>query len=346
VFSCTGLSPSTATPSRGLPLTQTFSHSPPDRQIRLDGPTTPTTQRLPAITCNRFSLIRFRSPLLTESRLFSLPVGTEMFHFPTFPPHALCVQARVTPHDWCGVPPFGNPRINARLTAPRGLSQPPTSFIGSWCPGIHRVPLTTWPHKNPTQPPPEGDDRAGLQELSNKLRVKKMLASTVQFSTYDQTPITPPPPDPHPPQGTQRYEDQTGPDTKQQIHPATGMSPLPQDPTACLRTRPSPPPRSPRPRRDAVLATMTMPAELVSVPPSSTTPGTRSPSRWRNRHALGAALDHIQRGTRPVLLRKEVIQPHLPVRLPCYDFVPIADPAFDGSLHKGWATGFGRYRLS
>ena len=33
-----------------------------------------------------------------------------------------------------------------------------------------------------------------------------------------------------------------------------------------------------------------------------------------------------------LLLRKEVIQPHLPVRLPCYDFVPIADPAFDGSL--------------
>ena len=35
-----------------------------------------------------------------------------------------------------------------------------------------------------------------------------------------------------------------------------------------------------------------------------------------------------------MLLRKEVIQPHLPVRLPCYDFVPIADPTFDGSLHK------------
>ena len=33
-----------------------------------------------------------------------------------------------------------------------------------------------------------------------------------------------------------------------------------------------------------------------------------------------------------VLLRKEVIQPHLPVRLPCYDFVPIADPTFDSSL--------------
>ncbi len=47
-----------------------------------------------------------------------------------------------------------------------------------------------------------------------------------------------------------------------------------------------------------------------------------------------------------VLLRKEVIQPHLPVRLPCYDFVPIASPTFDGSPHKGWATGFGCCRLS
>jgi hypothetical protein len=30
--------------------------------------------------------------------------------------------------------------------------------------------------------------------------------------------------------------------------------------------------------------------------------------------------------------RKEVIQPHLPVRLPCYDFVPVAGPTFDGCL--------------
>ena len=37
----------------------------------------------------------------------------------------------------------------------------------------------------------------------------------------------------------------------------------------------------------------------------------------------------------PVLLRKEVIQPHLPVRLPCYDFVPIADPTFDSSPPYG-----------
>jgi hypothetical protein len=46
----------------------------------------------------RFGLFRVRSPLLTESRLFSVPVGTEMFHFPTFPPTALCVQAEVAGH--------------------------------------------------------------------------------------------------------------------------------------------------------------------------------------------------------------------------------------------------------
>ena len=36
-----------------------------------------------------------------------------------------------------------------------------------------------------------------------------------------------------------------------------------------------------------------------------------------------------------MLLRKEVIQPHLPVRLPCYDFVPITSPTFDGSSPYG-----------
>ena len=46
------------------------------------------------------------------------------------------------------------------------------------------------------------------------------------------------------------------------------------------------------------------------------------------------------------LLRKEVIQPHLPIRLPCYDFTPITSPTFDGCLRKGWRTGFGCYRLS
>ena len=35
-----------------------------------------------------------------------------------------------------------------------------------------------------------------------------------------------------------------------------------------------------------------------------------------------------------VLLRKEVIQPHLPIRLPCYDFTPVINPTLDGVLPK------------
>jgi hypothetical protein len=46
----------------------------------------------------------------------------------------------------------------------------------------------------------------------------------------------------------------------------------------------------------------------------------------------GGAVPH---GHRSVLPRKEVIQPHLPVRLPCYDFTPVTSPTFDGSLPQG-----------
>ena len=31
-----------------------------------------------------------------------------------------------------------------------------------------------------------------------------------------------------------------------------------------------------------------------------------------------------------LILRKEVIQPHLPIRLPCYDFTPVTFPTLDG----------------
>ena len=54
------------------------------------------------------------------------------------------------------------------------------------------------------------------------------------------------------------------------------------------------------------------------------------PNSQCSTHELG--LGH---SPNPMLLRKEVIQPHLPVRLPCYDFVPIADPTFDSSLPCG-----------
>jgi hypothetical protein len=162
----TGVSPSAPALSRPSTITTIF-YSLLDQQIQLVGPTTPKWQRLLAITPFRFGLFRFRSPLLTESLLFSLPVGTEMFHFPTLPPYALCVQAPVTGHDPSRVSPFRHPRINVRLPTPRGFSQAPTSFIGSWCQGIHRVPLITCQTHN-----------------------LKMLASTMQFSRYGRK--TPP----------------------------------------------------------------------------------------------------------------------------------------------------------
>jgi hypothetical protein len=162
-ISATGVLPSTPGLSHALRLPIRFlTRRPAGRPIKRT-PTTPTTQPLPGITRDRFSLIQFRSPLLPESLLFSLPAGTEMFHFPAFPPHALCVQAWVTAHDDCRVSPFGHPRITARLTTPRGLSRPPTSFIGSWYQGIHRAPLKTWP---------------------------QMLASTMQFSNNEPSPAT------------------------------------------------------------------------------------------------------------------------------------------------------------
>ena len=69
-----------------------------------------------------FRLVRFRSPLLTESLLFSLPRRTEMVHFPRLALSALCIQAVV-----CRVPPFGNQRVNGYVlltVAYRSFSRP------------------------------------------------------------------------------------------------------------------------------------------------------------------------------------------------------------------------------
>ena len=89
----------------------------------------------------RFSLFPVRSPLLGESLLFSSPSGTEIFHFPELAPPHLWIQCGVRRHYAPWVSPFGHPRIIAWLAAPRGFSQPPTSFFASDCLGIHRVPF-------------------------------------------------------------------------------------------------------------------------------------------------------------------------------------------------------------
>ena len=259
-------------------------------------------QRLPAITHDRFSLIRFRSPLLTESRLLSLPVGTEMFHFPTFPPPALYIQAGVTGLASSRVSPFGNPRITVWLSTPRGLSQIPTSFFGSWYQGIHRAPLKTWPQ-----------------------RCSRPLCSS------QHTGGTPPHAAPTP----------TSPKRTEAVRP-TGKAQLkaPEQNARAFRTQQrakhhpphAPPSTAPPQREEPVPATATGRA----VPTNRCSTLEQPPRHKRSRQATWTPSNQPQATNgqepkMPVLLRKEVIQPHLPVRLPCYDLVPIASPTFDGS---------------
>ena len=85
----TGLSPTLAPLSNGPRPHMHFLTAPTAGRRWKNTPTTPQPQPLPGITRSWFSLIRFRSPLLSESQLFSLPTGTEMFHFPAFPPNTL-----------------------------------------------------------------------------------------------------------------------------------------------------------------------------------------------------------------------------------------------------------------
>ena len=82
----------------------------------------------PRTTCvMRFGLIRVRSPLLTDSRLISLPEATEMFQFTSFP-----AIHYVFMYDWSGiypdrVSPFGHLRVAGYLlltAAFRSLSRP------------------------------------------------------------------------------------------------------------------------------------------------------------------------------------------------------------------------------
>ena len=79
---------------------------------------------------------------------------------------------------------------------------------------------------------------------------------------------------------------------------------------------------------------------LAPTPPPGT-PGQRhSRECQRLRHNENEPAPNPTEGVRGnELLRKEVIQPHLPVRLPCYDFVPIASPTFDRSPPYGLGHG-------
>ena len=95
----------------------------------------------PGVHARRFGLFRFRSPLLTESLLFSFPPGTKMFQFPGF----LLTNSYVG-SDWTLLQPGSPIRIppdRCLFTTPRGVSPLTASFISCMCLGIRRTLFLT-----------------------------------------------------------------------------------------------------------------------------------------------------------------------------------------------------------
>ena len=128
----TGLSPSTVPLSNGLQLHHTFITSQPAGRPVTNTPhnpahTTPAGyQHVHGLASSAFARHYSRNHycflFLPVLRCFTSRCS---LHTPYF------IQARVTGHDSSWVSPFGHPRITARLPTPQGLSQAPTSFIGS-----------------------------------------------------------------------------------------------------------------------------------------------------------------------------------------------------------------------
>ncbi len=170
---------------------------------------------------DRFSPFRVRSPLLTESLLFSLPAGTEMFHFPAFPPRSLCVQLRVAPHDmvrgfpirksWYQRPVIDSSRLIAdshvllRLPMPRHPPCALKNLTTNMIKNLHELKFITIERtkKDTHKACPPGS--IILKKLLMQNRTKqnqrpeghrleshlfhKMLASTIQFP--NNNPVTP-----------------------------------------------------------------------------------------------------------------------------------------------------------
>ena len=244
-----------------------------------------------------------------------------MFHFPTFPPHTLYIQMRVTTHDMSRGSPIrtpsdhrsftNSPRLIAgynvlhRLLMPR---HPPCALEHSHTPPRSRnhAPgasesdntrnTTTKSHRTP-----HTHMRAGCPDARVHYTILKQPADpTPHTDPKAGTAAGPPSTEKHPPTNVGACS----PRTQQRVRPPPTSSTQATD-----RQAPPPGPEDPEG------------SSSYDVPPMSNHPA----HTW---HGHGNT-------EMCSLLRKEVIQPHLPVRLPCYDLVPITSPTFDGSPHKG-----------
>ena len=237
-------------------------------------------------------------PLATTHGI-STPAGTEMFHFPASPPAPYDIQTRVTPHNGRRVPPFGNPRITARKPAPRGISQATASFIGPRCQGIHRTLIKTNNTQHNTRRTRDAH-HTGARRTTNQTRKQTNGRPAAQFTI------------PRPPADARvHYAVHNQPAHNPRPHPSRRGPRGPDTRAHRPRTRQhATPPTPPPPQRAETRERM---RGRARAPPHGGEPAPPAP----------AAINEP--------LRKEVIQPHLPVRLPCYDFVPITGPAFDRS---------------
>ncbi len=138
-----------------------------------------------------------------------------------------------------------------------------------------------------------------------------MLASTMQHSTHNHTPT---------------HNDHHHTDKQCVRRPEPGAAQKTHPTNRCpLRTQQCAKPRSPK-------TPTTMNRSLCSTQPHPQ-PEDHGAELVKGEPATFRVTSQPHHTVR--LLRKEVIQPHLPVRLPCYDFVPIASPTFDNSLPQG-----------
>ena len=91
----------------------------------------------------------------------SFPPGTEMFQFPGFASTAYVFSCRYPIGVGCPIRISTDQRL---LAAPRGFSQRATSFIASWCQGIHRMPFS----RSRTSEPPERSSPPCTGTIPNK----------------------------------------------------------------------------------------------------------------------------------------------------------------------------------
>ena len=247
--------------------------------------------------------------------------------------------------------------------APRGLSRPHASFIGTVCQGIHHCAL----HNNPTTSP-NRDPWAAIANTQRKTQNCVQLEhSTIRSSHTSTTPHNRAWPtrnkrtNTHTPQQGCVQAAPATTDRCASVHSQYEHQPHPNGCGRCSRplsssqTTTTPQARTTRrTRRTGPMGAEHPPhtrGVAVRGPNSMHRTTTDPQGRQQILDLFHTSRDdpHPHKGGKHIvpkrtphgrpteLRRKEVIQPHLPVRLPCYDLVPITSLTLDGSPQQNWS---------